>query len=226
MVVGRNPGTWSETQEMETGSVSEQSLSIEHEEIMKSFRHIRIQLIKSTRDNDTEIFLLSNLPESVSSIEIARLYQKRWTVENLFWEMSEVLNCEPKSLCQPKAFEFVFCLGLVASNAVQVFQAGMRLVHGETLWNQVSLYYLMWEVHQSSRLVRSLVGEEQWQWRRNRPEQEWLTELLRIAKELKVKDYPKAKTRARQPPKKEMERYHNGGHVSTHKILEQRKKHK
>jgi hypothetical protein len=223
-VGGSNPGTWGDPQEGETGQVSEQSLTIEHEGVIKLFRHIRIQLIKPTRDDDSEIYLLSNLPESVSSVQIARLYQKRWTIERLFGEMSEVFACEPKSLCQPKAFEFVFCLGLVASNAVQVFQAGMRLVHGEALWNQVSLYYLMWEVHQSSRLVRSLVEEEEWQFRRGQPEEDWLAEWMRIGKELKVKEYQKAKTRTRQPPKKQMQRYHNGGHVSTHKILEQRKK--
>jgi hypothetical protein len=225
-VGGRNPTVWSEPQESETGSVSEQSLSIEQEGVIKPFRHIRIQLTKPTRDDDREIFLLSNLPESVSRGQIARLYQKRWTIEKLFWEMSEVFACEPKSLCHPRAFELVFCLGLVASNAVQVFQAGMRLVHGEAIWNQVSRYDLMGEVHQSSGLVRSLIGEEQWPLLRQQSEEEGLAQWLRIGKELKGKEYPKAKTRARQPPKKQMERYHNGGHVSTHKILEQRKKNK
>jgi hypothetical protein len=81
----------------------------------------------------------------------------------------------------------------------------------------------MWEIHQSSRLIRSLVGAASWEQLRQPAESDWVEELLRILGQVKVADYQKAKTRSRQPPKPR-ERYRNGGHVSTHKILEQRKK--
>ena len=123
----------------------------------------------------------------------------------------------------PQAFEFVFGLGWVATHAVQVLQAGRRRVHGAEAWASLSLDYRRGEIHQSSRRVRSPVGEASGDDLRRRDESEWVAELLRILGPLELADYRQATTRARQPPKRR-QRYRNGGHVSTHQILGQRQK--
>ena len=67
----------------ETGMVYEQRMEIDNPTTGATLtvRRITIELDKRTRDGDTEIHLLTNLPESVDAVTIAGLYRQRWTVE-------------------------------------------------------------------------------------------------------------------------------------------------
>ena len=80
--------------------------------------------------------------------QVADLYRRRWTIETLFLEVTTTLTCEIDTLCYPKAALFVFCLALVAANAVAVVKAALRAVHGEEEADELSGYYLALEVKQ------------------------------------------------------------------------------
>ena len=83
----------------------------------------------------------------VSAKRVARLYQKRWTLETAFQHLEAYLHSAINTLGYPKAAWFGFCLALVAYNVLAVVLAALRSVHGqERVDEEVSLYYLANEV--------------------------------------------------------------------------------
>jgi hypothetical protein len=101
----------------DTGRVYEQRIQIEREPGHSlELRRITIELNQKTRDGDTEIHILTNLPSRIRAKMIARLYQKRWTIETAFQELTVALKCEINTLAYPKAALFGFCVALLAFN--------------------------------------------------------------------------------------------------------------
>jgi IS4 transposase len=102
---------------IETGRVYEQSMEITNPKTGATItiRRITVKLNQPTREGDTEIHILTNLPQkSANALKVADLYRKRWTIETMFQELTETLTCEIKTLGYPKAAVFAFCLALVA----------------------------------------------------------------------------------------------------------------
>ena len=106
--------------ETPTGRVFAQTIEFTNEGKRYKLRRITVELIQPTRDGDVELHLLTNLPRRASAVKVADLYRKRWTIETLFLEVTTTLTCEVNTLCYPKAALFVFCLALLAANAVAV----------------------------------------------------------------------------------------------------------
>ena len=71
---------------------------------------------------------------------VAELYRRRWAIEGLSLEMAETLNTEPQTLAYPKPALLVFCLALLASNAVALLQAAVRAEHGAQAVATLSAY--------------------------------------------------------------------------------------
>ncbi len=95
-------------------------------------RCVRVRLKSRTRDGESEIVLLTNLPAEVANAEtVATRYGRRWTVETMFQELTQHLGCEVNTLGYPKAALFGFCVALVAYNVLAVVKAALRSVHGE-----------------------------------------------------------------------------------------------
>jgi hypothetical protein len=136
----------------ETGWVYEQRLRLRGEQgQVLEVRRITVTLDQPTRDGDTEIHILTNLPaKKVSAVRVAEVYRKRWTIEGLFFEAAQTLSCEIDTLCYPKAALFAFCLGLLACKAVALLKAAPRAGHGEEVVSaQLSAYYLVLEIRQA-----------------------------------------------------------------------------
>ena len=69
----------------EGGEVFEQTGVVSYEGHSCRCRRVVVQLEQPTRDGETEIALLTNLPENdASSVLVTQLYRKRWKVETLF----------------------------------------------------------------------------------------------------------------------------------------------
>jgi len=128
-----------------TGQVYEQAVRLTHPETHETIlaRRVTVELDQPTRDGDTEIHLLTNLPAEVSAAQVAILYGSRWTIEKAFQDLTTALVCEIHTLGYPKAALFGFCLALVAYNAVSLVKAALRSVHGaEKVEKEISWYYL------------------------------------------------------------------------------------
>ncbi len=69
----------------EGGLVFEQTGVVSYEGQELHCRRVVVQLEQPTRDGETEIALLTNLPETdAPSVLVAQLYRKRWRIETLF----------------------------------------------------------------------------------------------------------------------------------------------
>ena len=204
-----------------TGKIYEQKIELTYEDKTYKLRRISIELLEPTRDGDTTLHLLTNLPAEVSAVQVAELYRKRWTIETLFWEVTTTLTCEVKTLCYPKAALFVFCLALMAANAVAVLKAALRAEHGEAEADQLSGYYLALEVEQVHSGMMIALPATRWTVFSRMGTPEFAKTLKEIAVHVDLERYRKS-PRGPKKPAPQKSRYKNGGHVSTHKLLTDR----
>ncbi|SRR5579859_126518 len=203
-----------------TGKIYEQPIAFAYEGQTYKLRRITVELRQATRDGDTSLHLLTNLPVQVSAPKVADLYRRRWTIETLFWEVTTTLTCEIDTLCYPKAALFVFCLALVAANAVAVVKAALRAVHGEDAADELSGYYLALEVKQVHDGMMIALPPPCWDDVARLNTRALATLLKKIASHVDLDQYRKTPRGPKKPPPKKS-RYRNGGHVSTHKLLTQ-----
>jgi IS4 transposase len=201
-----------------TGRVYEQKVELTFEGITKTFRRITVELREATRDGDYVLHLLSNLPQEVSGLVIAELYRRRWGIETLFYEVTQTLSCEIDTLCYPKAALFVFCLALMAANAVAVIKAALRAEHGDEAADELSGYYMALEIEQVHEGMMIALPPELWVMFVKMSAAKFAKALKEMAKHVDLKMSRKSRRGPKKPPPKK-DRYHNGGHVSTHKLL-------
>src|SRR5579863_2140655 len=205
-----------------TGIVHEQAVELNHAGQRRTLRRLTIELDKPTRDGDTVLHLLTNLPEEVLPLVIAELYRQRWSIETLFYEVTQTLECEIKTLCYPPAALFVFCLALMAANAVAVLKAVLRTVHGEETADEMSAYYMALEIKQVVAGMMIALPADDWTVFRTMSTTRFTAELTKIAAHMDLSYYRKSKRGPKKPPPK-MDEYRNGGHVSTYKLLRDKK---
>lgn len=208
--------------ESSTGKVYEQELELTHAGQTCPVRRITIELLQPTRDGDIVLHLLTNLPPDVEAVPCAELYRKRWSIETLFYEVTQTLECEIKTLCYPPAALFVFCLALMAANAVAVLKAALRATHGMEEADQMSAYYMALEIKQVHQGMMIALPPEDWTIFRTMSVAKFAARLMEMAAHMDLGYYRKSKRGPKKPPPK-MDKYRNGGHVSTHKLLKDRK---
>jgi hypothetical protein len=148
----------------ETGAVFEQELRLgDGEGGTMTVRRITVELDTPTRDGETEVHILTNLPAEVAdALAIAGLYRRRWTVEAAFGELATCLNGEIETLGYPKAALLAFCVALVSYNVMSVVKAALRSVHGEEAVEGLSFYYLADEVSGTHRGMMIAIPEDEW----------------------------------------------------------------
>ena len=210
----------------DTGQVYEQKLRVRHEGQVLVVRRVTVVLDQPTRDGDTEIHVLTNLSATAATArQVAELYRRRWTIEGLFLEVSQTLDCEIKTLAYPKAALLALCLGLVAYNAVAMLKAALRAAHGVAEVDKLSGYYLVLEIRQTYDGMMVAIPAEHWAVFGSYSD----AQLARVLKELALKvSLPRYRKHPRGPKKKPPHRtkYKNGEHVATAKVIAARKSRK
>lgn len=211
---------------IKTGRVYEQSMEIADPKTgaTLAIRRITVKLYQPTRDGDTELHILTNVPKKAgNALKLAELYAKRWTIETMFQELTETLTCEIKTLGYPKAAVFAFCLALVAYNGISVIKAALRSVHGtETVEENVSGYYLSLEISKTYTGMMIAIPPKHWTVFRDAS----VAQLARVLKELAHHvELSKYQKHPRGPKQPRPERTYAGrsNHVSTASILAKRK---
>jgi hypothetical protein len=218
---GRLSGQRRYVGESSTGKVYEQAVEFTLDGRTVTLRRITVELLKPTRDGDRVLHLLTNLPADVSALDCAELYRRRWTIETLFYEVTQTLQCEIKTLCYPPAALFVFCLALLAANAVAVLKAALRAAHGPETAEAMSAYYLALEIKQVYEGMMVALPPADWVIFRAMSVADFATELTAMAAHMDLDYYRKSKRGPKKPPRPKAA-YRNGGHVSTHKLLRDR----
>lgn len=215
----------------ETGVVYEQQLEIRdpqeldpQRQVMR-LRRITIQLDEPTRDGETEIHLLSDVPEErADAVTLAALYRQRWSIEYAFQELDQSLRSEVNTLCYPKAALLAFCIALSTYNVLSVLKAALRSAHkNPSLLSELSGYYLAEEI--SATYWGMMIAIESRHWTKTFADLTVakMARLLNdLARNVDVTRFKKHQRGPKQPPPKR-----TGGirekHISTARLLSQRK---
>ena len=211
------------------GMIYEQQMQITDEAgKSRTIRRVTIELKESTRDGETEIHVLTNLPKTVANARsVADLYLHRWTVERAFHELDQAFNGEIKTLGYPGAALLSFCVALLAYNVTSVVKSALVATHGDKAKREtLSGYYLAGEVAATYNGMMIAI-----------PEAEWTThfalldpaELARILKALAANVRPdRFRKNVRGPTKPAPKRVYDKKHphVSTARILAKRQQQK
>jgi Transposase DDE domain len=183
-------------------------------------RRITVALHTPTRQGETEIHVLTNLPlADAPAKQIAALYADRWTIETAFQHLTVDLACEVDTLGYPKAALFGFCVAVVAYNVVALVKGALRAAHGaEYVEEQLSMYYLTLEVAQVATGMEIALGAEPWEIFRRMSGAAFTATLVAVAARLDTEKYTKHKRGPKKKsPKKISGKHHS--HVSTARIL-------
>jgi IS4 transposase len=191
----------------------------------RTIRRVTIELKKPTRNGETEIHVLTNLPETAANARsVANLYLYRWTVERAFHELDQAFNGEIKTLGYPGAALLSFCVALLAYNVTSVVKSALAATHGDKAKREsLSGYYLAGEVAAAYHGMMIAIPEAEWT--------EYFAslsaaELARILKTLAANVRPgRFRKNVRGPKKPAPKRVYDKKHphVSTARIIAQRK---
>ena len=208
--------------ETETGIVYEQAMEIvDGKGNTRVFRRVTVVLHEPTRDGDSEIHIVSNLPKRISAVRIAELYRDRWQIETAFQEVALSLEGEIQTLGYPKAALFGFCMALATYNLLSVVRAAVQAAHGEAEASCLSTFYLAHEVASVHVGMSIILDGTFWKnkYAKLTPTQ-MAHELKRLAHNMRLTKYKKATWTAKRKAKKKMNKK-NRNHISTARVLRQ-----
>jgi Transposase DDE domain len=202
-----------------TGQVYEQQVIIKLGDRTLRLRRITVVLDKPTRNGDSEVHLLTNLSaKKATAVQVANLYQKRWRIENRFYEVTQTLECEPNTLGYPQAALFAFCLAMVAANGVALIRASLRAVHDPEAVANMSNHYMAKEIRQIAAGMLIVLPPDEWHRFNQLSPAELASTLLEVARHVNPARYEKAKRGPKKPPPPKGT-FQSGAHVSTHKLI-------
>jgi IS4 transposase len=217
-------GPWGDCTDIETGRVREQSIKLaakDKGEGGPTWRRIEIELATPTEAGDTHIALWSNLPEDIKAVTIARLYRKRWRIENMFQRLESVLHSEIKSLGHPRAALLGFASAVLAYNVLallkRVIEQAHRATHPEL---DVSTFHLTVEITSGYEAMALALPPEHLPCASDLPPPQLMQRLLTLAARLKPKQLASSK---RAPKPKLPKGYVDGSiarsHVATARVI-------
>jgi len=207
-------------------NIYEQAIRLTNPDTGETFtaRRITIALNQPTKDGETELHILTNLPrKAADAVRIADLYADRWTIETGFQQLTDDLRCEINTLGYPKAALFGFCMACVAFNVVSVVKGAIRAAQGKQyVEEELSMYYLTLEVAQVTPGMMIAIPVENWEVFRTMSCKKFAATLVNLARRLDPRKYTKHKRgpKRKQPKKISGKTNH---HVSTARILAMRK---
>ena len=207
------------------GELWEQQVRLEHPETGDALfvRRVELRLRTPTRDGDTVIHLLSNLPpRDASARVVANLYRERWTIEGAFQVLEAALASEQPGLGYTQAGLLAFCVALVAYNILAVVRAALRSVHGRAVEAEVSTYYLATEIQGVYQGMMIALPEAEWEPFRTMSVAQLATVLKTLARRADLAQYERSR---RGPKKPRPARIHckSKPHVSTARLLANRR---
>jgi IS4 transposase len=209
-----------------TGKVYEQAVQLEDEcGHLLMGRRVTVELDQPTRDGDTEIHILTNIPEEdADALAIAEAYHGRWTIETAFGELAATLSAEIDTLAYPRAALFCFCVGLVAYNVLSVLKGALREVHGEAkVMEEVSGYYIANEVARTYGGMMIAIPEEWWLVFARMTVKEFAGVLKDLAQRVRLETLKKHPRGPKKPVTKKPKN-NKEPHVATARLLEKRKR--
>jgi hypothetical protein len=208
-----------------TGMVYAQTLSLQQGDDVLDVRMITIKLDKPTESGDTEIELLTNLPQrDAGDVRAAMLYLNRWTIENAFQELEQSLRSEINTLGYPRAALLGFAVAVITYNALSIAKWAIEAEHQDEIRREeLSGYYLASSVAADYGGMLIVLPPERWTARfAHLTPQELARELRTCAKNVPPDRHRKnvRGPKKTHPPRTSGSKNH---HVSTALLLKQSK---
>ena len=206
------------------GELFEQSATVRLGERELVVRRIVVRLDTPTRDGDTELVILTQLPAEVAdAAAVASLYRRRWTIESLFARVERNLQSELSTLGYPGAAVFTFAVALVASNVFAVVHAAMtqaQQAHAEANVEPTPLsdFAIVEEIRTVYRGMSIVLDERHWRSFRDQPPARLAKLLLAWARHIRWAQFRKT-GRGPKSPRAKRSRFLNTPHVSTARLL-------
>ena len=211
---------------IETGKVYEQLISVkDNSDNVQTFRRIRVRLKQKTRNGDDDIYILTNLSKrKANAKKVAVLYRDRWKIETAFQHLAQYLNSEINTLGYPRAALFGFCVALLAYMIMSVIKAALGRVHGAAvIEKELSGYYIADEISATYRGMQIAIEDKYWSVFHKMSSSRLADELEFLATKVKMSRYQKHPRGPKKPQPKRIS-YKNKPHVSTARILAERKR--
>jgi IS4 transposase len=189
-------------------------------------RRVRVLLDKPMQDGGTEVLLLSDVPVAGADASmLSELYLRRWTIENGFQTMTEVLRCEIDTLAYPRAALLGFCVALVGFNILAAVRSALRSEHGvETVEKEVSSYHVMCEVRETRRGMMVALPPADWVRFQDLSLEEFVELLREVSSQANLRKYPLTHRKPKAAGTKSKARRNTPGqHTATARVLNQRK---
>jgi hypothetical protein len=184
-------------------------------------RRITIKLVEPTRDKETELHLLTNLPGSVSATHIADAYRERWTIETCLGYLAQALNAEINTLAYPGAALLCFCLALTLFNMLSTLKAFLQAFSSNSEQVVVSYYYLALEILEARLGMEIAIDKSRWQRYAQMSLAEYVTFLKSVARRANLRRYRKHRRGPKRPAPKRASGKRRA-HVSTYRLLQAR----
>jgi hypothetical protein len=210
----------------DTGEVYEQAVTLTDEQgNVRTARRVTVELDTPTRDGDTEIHILTNIPEEdADALAIAAAYHGRWTIEIAFGELAATLSAEIDTLAYPKAALFCFCVALAAYNVLSLLKGALRVAHGDKkVTEEVSGYYIANEVARTYGGMMIAIPEAEWGVFAALTVKEFARVLKALAQGVRLATLKKHPRGPKKPVVKKPKN-NKEPHVSTARLLEKRKR--
>jgi Transposase DDE domain len=218
---------WKEVSELkakgqtDTGDIFEQEIEICYEGKPLRCRRVVVKLFKPTRDQESEIAILTNLSSSVvDTAHVAQLYRDRWSVETLFQTVTENFNGEIQTLAYPKAALFSLAMAFATYNILATIRAVLGSVHGVgKVEAGLSDYYLVDEIQGTYRGMMISIPALHWQVFETFSIEQMVSVLQHLAHNVELKRFLKA-TRGEKKKRPPLLVNPKHRHVSTARLLE------
>jgi hypothetical protein len=196
-----------------------------HSDEWLEVRRIVLPLAEPTRNGDTELILMTNLPETVQADQICQAYRGRWKIETHFQRLTQQLHCEPPALNYPRAALFAFAMSVCAGNALAVVQQALQQVHGEEAVAELSYYAMVLEISQIWLGMAIVMPTEKWKFIRHYTADQLAAWLRHVAQHVRMDRFRRNRRGPKKPPtpKRPIDKDNLQFHVSVKRLLDEQK---
>jgi len=149
---------------------------------------VQLQFAQPTRTGETELSLLTPLPQGVLSAQgVTQAYVARWAFEDTFQAVATQLHAALKREAHPHTARSGFCVAAVACNVLAVVKAALQAVCGtEKVVSEVSGEALAAELAATYPGMMIAITPEEWSAFRRFTSPQFREVLLLLARWVKL----------------------------------------
>lgn len=182
-------------------------------------RRIVLPLAEPTRNGDTELILVTNLPGAHEADSLCGAYAGRWQIEVHYQRLTQQLHCELPGFNYPRAALFVFAMAATAGNALAVVQQALQAQHGQEAVQELSYYAMVLNISQIWLGMAIVMPTGKWDFVRHLSIEKLADWLQYVAQHVPMQRFRRARRSPKKPqPKKQTTTHH---HFSNKRLLDQ-----